>query len=53
MAGLVMTDWMLGVSHHLVGNQVEAQYHCEAGMAKAVELGQLNASFFGYELDVT
>jgi ATP/maltotriose-dependent transcriptional regulator MalT len=48
-AGLVMTDWMLGVSHHLVGNQVEAQYHCEAGMAKAVELGQLNASFFGYD----
>jgi predicted ATPase/DNA-binding winged helix-turn-helix (wHTH) protein len=49
MAGLVMTDWMLGVSHHLVGNQVEAQYHCESGMAKAVELGQLNASFFGYD----
>jgi hypothetical protein len=33
-AGIVMSDWMLGVSHHLVGNQAEAQRHCEAGMAK-------------------
>jgi predicted ATPase/DNA-binding winged helix-turn-helix (wHTH) protein len=48
-AGLVMSDWMLGVSHHLVGNQAEAQHHCEGGMAKAVELGQLNANFFGYD----
>jgi predicted ATPase/DNA-binding winged helix-turn-helix (wHTH) protein len=49
MAGLVMTDWMLGVSHHLAGNQAEAQHHCEVGMAKAVELGQLKANFFGYD----
>jgi predicted ATPase len=47
--GLVMTDWMLGVSHHLVGNQAAAQRHCEGGMANAVELGQLNANFFGYD----
>jgi predicted ATPase/DNA-binding winged helix-turn-helix (wHTH) protein len=47
--GLVMTDWMLGVSHHLVGNQAAAQHHCESGMASAVELGQLNANFFGYD----
>jgi predicted ATPase/DNA-binding winged helix-turn-helix (wHTH) protein len=48
-AGPVMTDWMLGVSHHLVGNQAAAQRHCERGMAKAVELGQLNVNFFGYD----
>jgi predicted ATPase/DNA-binding winged helix-turn-helix (wHTH) protein len=48
MAGLVMTDWMLGVSQHLVGNQAAAQRHCEDGMANAVELGQLNTNFFGY-----
>jgi predicted ATPase/DNA-binding winged helix-turn-helix (wHTH) protein len=48
-AALVMTDWMLGVSHHLVGNQAAAQRHCEGGMTKAVELGQLNANFFGYD----
>ena len=46
-AGLVMTDWMLGVSHHLVGNQAAAQRHCEGGMANAG--GQLNANFFGYD----
>jgi ATP/maltotriose-dependent transcriptional regulator MalT len=48
-AGLVMTDWMLGVSHHLVGNQAAAQRHCEGGMANAVELGQFSANFFGYD----
>ena len=48
-AGLVMTDWMLGVAHHLVGNQAAAQRHCERGMAKAIELGQFNANFFGYD----
>src|SRR5258708_27073526 len=49
MAGLVMTDWMLGVSQHLVGNQAAAQRHCEDGMANAVELGQLNTNCFGYD----
>jgi predicted ATPase/DNA-binding winged helix-turn-helix (wHTH) protein len=48
-SGLVMSDWMLGVSHHLVGNQAAAQRFCEGGMAKAIELGQLNANFFGYD----
>src|SRR6266404_5863112 len=48
-AGLVMTDWMLGVALHLVGNQAAAQRHCERGMAKAIELGQFNANFFGYD----
>jgi predicted ATPase/DNA-binding winged helix-turn-helix (wHTH) protein len=48
-AGLVMTDWMLGVSHHLVGDQAAAQRHCERGMAKAVELGQFNVNCFGYD----
>ncbi|UPK37200.1 helix-turn-helix transcriptional regulator [Bradyrhizobium sp. 186] len=49
LAGLVITDWMLGVSYHLVGNQAAAQHHCESGMARSVELGQSNASFFGYD----
>jgi predicted ATPase/DNA-binding winged helix-turn-helix (wHTH) protein len=48
-AALVMTDWMLGVSYHLVGNQAAAQRHCEDGMVRAVELGQLNTNFFGYD----
>src|ERR1700690_3288359 len=40
---------MLGVSHHLVGNQAAAQRYCEDGMANAVELGQLSTNFFGYD----
>jgi predicted ATPase/DNA-binding winged helix-turn-helix (wHTH) protein len=48
-AGLVIMDWMLGVSHHLVGNQAAAQLHCERGLAKAVEMGQFNVNFFGYD----
>src|SRR5258708_27316908 len=48
-AGLVVTDWMLGVSHHLAGNQAAAQRHLEDGMVRAVELGQINTNFFGYD----
>jgi predicted ATPase/DNA-binding winged helix-turn-helix (wHTH) protein len=48
-AGLIMAEWMLGVSHHLVGNQAAAQLHCEAGITSAVELGTFNAGFFGYD----
>jgi predicted ATPase/DNA-binding winged helix-turn-helix (wHTH) protein len=49
MAGLVVTDWMLGVTQHLAGNQAAAQRHCEDGMANAVELGQFNTNLFGYD----
>jgi predicted ATPase/DNA-binding winged helix-turn-helix (wHTH) protein len=48
-AGLVVTDWMLGVSHHFLGNQAAAQQHCEAGMLRAAELGVMKPKFFGYE----
>lgn len=48
-AGIVMAEWMLGVSHHLAGNQAAAQEHCEAGFRSAVQYGKLNADFFGYD----
>ena len=48
-AGLVATEWMLGVSHHLAGNQSAAQRHCERGTIQAVELGALNPNCFGYD----
>ena len=48
-ADLVMTEWMLGVSHHLVGNQTAAQHHCESGMIHAAELGGATPKFFGYD----
>jgi predicted ATPase/DNA-binding winged helix-turn-helix (wHTH) protein len=48
-AGLVATEWMLGVSHHLAGNQSAAQRHCERGIIQAVELGAFNPKFFGFD----
>jgi predicted ATPase/DNA-binding winged helix-turn-helix (wHTH) protein len=48
-ADLVVAEWMLGVSHHLVGNQLAAQRHCEDGMVHAAELGAFNPNFFGYD----
>jgi predicted ATPase len=47
-AGLIMTEWMLGVTHHLVGDQAAAQRHCEEGMTRAAELGTFDVDFFGY-----
>ncbi|WGD50310.1 winged helix-turn-helix domain-containing protein [Bradyrhizobium sp. CB1650] len=48
-AGIVMSEWMLGVSQHLAGNQAAAQRHCEDGMIHAAELGALNPNWFGYD----
>jgi predicted ATPase/DNA-binding winged helix-turn-helix (wHTH) protein len=47
--GLIMAEWMLGVSHHLAGNQASAQLHCEGGMFLAAEIGRFNTKFFGYD----
>lgn len=46
---LVTAEWMLGVSHHLVGNQEAAQRHCERGIAQAATLGESTPRFFGYD----
>src|SRR5229473_4100370 len=47
--GLVMTDWMLGVSHHLVGDQAAAQRHCKFGLELAAASGHVHVDFFGYD----
>jgi predicted ATPase len=48
-AGTVWAECWLGIAHHYLGNQPAAQLHCERGMALAVELGSLNANFFGFD----
>ena len=48
-AGIVMAEWMLGVAHHLVGNQGPAQHHCERGLELAAEFGGIDVDFFGYD----
>jgi predicted ATPase len=47
--GIVMAEWMLGVSQHLIGDQVNARANCEAGLAHAAEHPGLNTNFFGYD----
>ncbi|HWZ89950.1 MAG TPA: winged helix-turn-helix domain-containing protein, partial [Polyangiaceae bacterium] len=46
-SAIAMADWMLGVSHHLAGNQILAQQHCQARMNTHAS-GPFNTSFFGY-----
>ncbi len=47
--GRVMAEWMLGVSHHLVGNQEAAQRHCEQGLKLESGADEARANFFGYD----
>jgi predicted ATPase/DNA-binding winged helix-turn-helix (wHTH) protein len=48
-AGIVMAEWMLGVAHHCVGNQADAERHCQEGMIHAVQRAVFNPTFFGYD----
>jgi predicted ATPase/DNA-binding winged helix-turn-helix (wHTH) protein len=34
-AAMMMADWMLGVSHHLLGDQTSARKHCETALKQA------------------
>jgi predicted ATPase/DNA-binding winged helix-turn-helix (wHTH) protein len=46
--GTVWAEWGVGIAHNYLGDQAAAQVHLERGMTLAVELGTLNANFFGY-----
>jgi predicted ATPase len=46
--GTVWAEWGVGIAHHYLGDQAAAQVHLERGMTLAVELGTLDANFFGY-----
>jgi predicted ATPase/DNA-binding winged helix-turn-helix (wHTH) protein len=48
-AATVMADWMLGVVHHLIGDQRLAQLHCESGFALEAAVQRVNKQFFGYD----
>jgi ATP/maltotriose-dependent transcriptional regulator MalT len=47
-AAEIMAQWMVGVSHHLAGNQA-TQHHCERGFELGSSLGELEIDFFGYD----
>ncbi|WP_189343057.1 winged helix-turn-helix domain-containing protein [Mesorhizobium sp.] len=48
-SGVIVAEWMLGVSHHLVGNQAASRRHCERGLALETEAGSVQVDFFGYD----
>ena len=48
-AGLVMVEWMLGVTYHLVGDQAAAQRHCERGLELAAASDHIHVDFFSYD----
>jgi predicted ATPase/DNA-binding winged helix-turn-helix (wHTH) protein len=48
-AGTMMTDWMLGVAHHLLGNQADAMVHCESAMTRAPTRRWSNIVRLGYD----
>ena len=49
--GVAAAHALLGVSHHLVGNQVEARIHLETSSRGPPESRHLNASHFGFHFD--
>jgi predicted ATPase len=46
---MAMAEWMLGASYHLIGNQAEAQRHCETGMAHIAGACNANTLCFGHD----
>jgi len=46
---IVMAEWILGVSHHLAGDQAAAQCHCERGFELAAAWGLVRVDCFGYD----
>ncbi len=48
-SAMVMTEWMVGVSHHLSGHQAEAEAHITTGFALADDLPRRDFDLFGYD----
>jgi predicted ATPase/DNA-binding winged helix-turn-helix (wHTH) protein len=44
-----VAEWMLGGSHHLIGNQAEGQRHYESGFEHAASAGVGRSHMFGFD----
>jgi predicted ATPase/DNA-binding winged helix-turn-helix (wHTH) protein len=44
-----VAEWMLGGSHHLIGNQAEAQRYYESGFEHAASVGVGRSHMFGFD----
>ena len=49
---IVAAEWMLGASHHLVGNQDSAQHSYEIGFERAAAAGVSQVHSYGYDHQV-
>lgn len=45
----IVGEWMLGGSHHLIGNQANAQQHYETGFERAAAAGVSRSHHFGFD----
>lgn len=48
-ASTLNVEWMLGVAHHLIGNQVKAVQFCESAMVHNPGSQRLNIGHLGYD----
>jgi len=48
-AAAALADWMLGVAHHLIGNQASARTHCETAVVRAPASRRIYTFQFGYD----
>ena len=48
-AAVVMADWMIGIAHHLMGDQRAAQLHSESGLAHEAAIRWKNRPLLGYD----
>jgi ATP/maltotriose-dependent transcriptional regulator MalT len=46
-AAAALADWMLGVAHHVIGNQASARTHGEAAVVRAIASRRINMIQFG------
>src|ERR1700730_16882336 len=47
-SGRVISNWIQGNTQHITGSQTAAQASCEAGLAQAAVLPNINTDFFGF-----
>lgn len=47
-SGIVIAEWMLGPSHHFVGDQISALRHCQRGFKLESDTAPVQASLFGF-----
>ena len=47
-SGVVVAEWMLGPSHHFIGDQIAALRHCERGFKLESDAAPVQANLFGF-----